>query len=151
MTDNLADRFEQVVDLHGDRPAVITDDATLTYGELERAANRFAHWLRCQGLGPGDRVGLALWNRPEHLVAMLGAFKARAVPVNVNTRYTATELEALLTDADVQLVVHEAELAPIMADAVEGPLLAPRRRRRRARRRPRRLVRRTAGRHQIRR
>ncbi len=120
MTDNLANRFEQVVDLHGDRPAVITDAATLTYADLERAANRFANWLRCQGLAPGDRVGLALWNRPEHLVAMLGAFKAGAVPVNVNTRYTAPELEALLTDADVRLVVHETELAPILAEASVG-------------------------------
>ena len=99
MSGNLADRFEQVVDEHGERAAVDTGTSILTYVELEARANRFAAWLRSVGVQAGDRVGLALWNRVEHLEALLGAFKARAVPVNVNFHYTAPELETLLEEA----------------------------------------------------
>jgi acyl-CoA synthetase (AMP-forming)/AMP-acid ligase II len=117
---NLADRFEQVVDEHGERIAVDTGTSTLTYDELDARANRFAAWLRSVGVQAGDRVGLALWNRVEHLDALLGAFKARAVPVNVNFHYTAPELETLLTDADVRVVVHEGDLTAAIEQAGIG-------------------------------
>ena len=120
MSGNLADLFEEVVDSHGGRPAVDTGSATLTYDELEARANRFAAWLRSVGVQPGDRVGLALWNRVEHLEALLGALKVRAVPVNVNYHYTAPELETLLCDADVRVVVHETDLTATIEQAGAG-------------------------------
>lgn len=116
MTANLADRFEATVDRHADRPALITETTTTTYAELDRSANRFANSLRGNGLGDGARIGLALWNRPEHIAALLGTFKAGAIPINVNTRYTASELGSLLCDAEVRLVVHEPSLTLTLDD-----------------------------------
>ena len=52
------------------------------------------------GVGPGDHVGLYLENCPEYLEAMIACFKIRAVPINVNHRYVADELEYLLDDSD---------------------------------------------------
>ncbi|MBI2704512.1 MAG: AMP-binding protein, partial [Actinobacteria bacterium] len=43
-----------------DRPAVVFGDRQLTYGELEERANRLANWMRSQGVGPGQHVGLYL-------------------------------------------------------------------------------------------
>lgn len=120
MTGSLADRFEAIVDAYGDLDAVDDGDRTITYRELEERANRIAHWLSSLGVAPGDRVGLALWNRAEHLEVLLGAFKAGVVPVNVNCRYTANEVEALLVDADARVVVHEPTLSPTMTQASDG-------------------------------
>jgi acyl-CoA synthetase (AMP-forming)/AMP-acid ligase II len=64
----------------------------------------------------GDHVGLVLRNGHEYLEAMVAAFKLRAVPVNINTRYTAVELRYLLRDAAPAVVIHEPD--------VHGPLEA---------------------------
>lgn len=117
---SLADRFETTVDTYGNLAAIDVGDRILTFDELDARANRVAHWLLDSGLDHGDRVGIALWNRPEHIEMLLGAFKAGMIPVNVNCRYTAVEIEALLTDADARLVVHEATSTLRESVASEG-------------------------------
>ena len=92
-----------------DRTALVVDDRTLTYAELEERANRLADWLAAQGIGPGDHVGCYLYNGPEYVETMLAAFKLRAVPINVNYRYVADELRYLFADADLKALVHDAE------------------------------------------
>ena len=121
---NLADLFEAVVDAVPDREAVVDDDVRLTYAALEDRANRLAHALAAQGIGPGDHVGVWLYNGREYLEAMLAAFKVRAVPINVNYRYVADELRYLFTDADIKAVVHEPDFATTLDDIrADIPLL----------------------------
>lgn len=87
-----------------------------TFAQLEENANRFARHLVSLGVGPGDHVALYLENRPEYLEAMLGAFKIRAVPINVNFRYVESELQYLLHDAGARVVLHERHFrAPLEA------------------------------------
>src|SRR5262245_14474713 len=112
---NLADLFELVVDRVPDRPALVAGDRRLTYGELDERANRFANYLRDVGVQPGAHVGIYSVNRAEWLEAMLGCFKARAVPINVNYRYVADELRYLFDNADLVALVFEAENAPLVA------------------------------------
>ncbi len=64
-----------------------------------------------------DHVALIMRNRPEYVVAMLGSFAARAVPFNVNFRYTLDELVEVLGDATPCAVVVDSEFAPIVAQA----------------------------------
>ncbi|HET8931039.1 MAG TPA: AMP-binding protein [Acidimicrobiales bacterium] len=120
MTASLADRFEAIVDTCAELLAVDTGTTEITFAALDRRANRVANWLRSLGFAPGERIGLALWNRVEHLELLLGTFKAGMIPVNVNCRYTATEAEALLVDAGVPLVVHEPTSTMTMSDASTG-------------------------------
>jgi acyl-CoA synthetase (AMP-forming)/AMP-acid ligase II len=108
---NLADLFECVADAVPERVAVVCGDRRLTYRELDDRSTRLAHVLRSSGIGVGEHVGCYLTNRPEHLEAMLGAYKARAVPVNVNHRYAAGELRYLFTDAALAGVVYESQFA----------------------------------------
>ena len=84
---NIADLFESVVDVIGEREALVLGDRRLTYAELDRRANRLAHHLAAQGIGPGDHVGVQMYNSIEYVETMLACFKVRAVPVNVNYRY----------------------------------------------------------------
>jgi len=116
---NLADLWEVVSDHVPDRTAAVCGDTRMTYRELEARANRLAHWMLDHGVEPDQHVGLYLTNGIEYLEAMLACYKIRAVPINVNYRYVAAELQYLFDDADLvgALVQPEfglrlAEIAP---------------------------------------
>ena len=114
---NLADLFESVVDVVPDQPALVADDRRLTYVALDRRANRLAHHLAAAGVGSGDRLGLQLANGTEYLEAMLACFKIRAVPVNVNYRYVASELGYLYRDAGLVGLVFHSRFAQAVGEA----------------------------------
>ncbi|MEA3075547.1 MAG: 3-oxocholest-4-en-26-oate---CoA ligase, partial [Actinomycetota bacterium] len=115
-TFNLADLFEIVVDaVPPEREALVAGDRRLTYAALDERSNRLASVLRAAGVGPGDHVGLYLFNSTEYVEGMLAAFKLRAVPINVNYRYVAEELRYLFDDADLVAVIHEPSFSPMVA------------------------------------
>ena len=113
-TFNLADLFEIAVDALGDRLAVVAGDARLTYVELDARANRVCQHLVDAGFTTGTHVGVLAWNRVEWLEIMLGAFKARMVPINLNYRYTADEIAYVLDDAGAAVLFAEASFVPLM-------------------------------------
>jgi acyl-CoA synthetase (AMP-forming)/AMP-acid ligase II len=119
---NIADLLECVADAVPGREAVVCRDVRRTYRELDERATRLAHALRDAGVGVGDHVGLYLRNSVEHLEVMVACYKARAVPVNVNYRYVAEELQYLCDDADLVALFHDADTAEHVA-AVHAPLL----------------------------
>ncbi|MFH9296573.1 acyl-CoA synthetase [Streptomyces sp. NPDC017520] len=121
---NLADLFESVVDAVPDREALLYVDhpgtgaeRRLTYAELDAAANRIAHHLIDAGIRPGEHLGLHLYNGVEYLQTVLGALKARIVPVNVNYRYVEEELVYLYQDADLAALVFDGEFDERVAAA----------------------------------
>ena len=107
-TYNFADLWEGVWPLVAEREALVVGPQVSTYAQLAERANRLAHHLRAEGVGVGDRVGLFLRNDAAYIEAMIAAFSLRAVPVNINHRYTGDELGYLLRDSDsVALLAHE--------------------------------------------
>ncbi|WGP08282.1 acyl-CoA synthetase [Streptomyces sp. SH5] len=149
---NLADLFESVVDAVPGREALLYVDhpgtgaeRRLTYAELDTAANRIAHHLIDAGIRPGEHLGLHLYNGVEYLQTVLGALKARIVPVNVNYRYVEEELVYLYRDADLAALVFDGEfdervaaaaprapglrhlvrVGPAATTAAPGPVAAP--------------------------
>ncbi|HEV8574993.1 MAG TPA: AMP-binding protein, partial [Dehalococcoidia bacterium] len=121
---NLADLFEAVVDAVPDRKALVCGDRRLTYRELDERANRLAHHLSENGVGPGDHVGLYLYNGTEYIEGSLAAYKLRAAAININYRYVEEELAYLFDNADLVALVHHREFAPrIAAVASQTPTL----------------------------
>ncbi|MEU9091005.1 acyl-CoA synthetase [Streptomyces sp. NPDC048428] len=128
---NLADLFESVVDAVPEREALVYLDhpgtgaeRRLTYAELDAAANRLAHHLIEAGIGPGEHLGLHLYNGIEYLQTVLACLKARIVPVNVNYRYVEEELVYLYRDADLAALVFDAEFDErVVAAAPQAPKL----------------------------
>ncbi|MGD9753607.1 MAG: AMP-binding protein, partial [Acidimicrobiia bacterium] len=80
---NLADLFEAVADHRGDDLAVVSSTARASYRQLDRLASCWATALAAAGVDTGDRVALMLRNHLDHVAALLGSFKLRAVPLNV--------------------------------------------------------------------
>ncbi|WP_436699787.1 acyl-CoA synthetase [Nocardioides sp. BYT-33-1] len=113
---NIADLFEHAVDAVPDKPAVQVGDRVISFAELEAESNRLAHFLQAQGIGTGDHVGLYAKNSIEHVIALIGILKVRAVAINVNYRYVAGELEYLFDNADLVGLVHDRVYAPLVAE-----------------------------------
>jgi acyl-CoA synthetase (AMP-forming)/AMP-acid ligase II len=120
MAYNIADLFEHTVDSVADREVLVVGDERRTYAQLEARANQLAHHLIAQGIGPGDHIGVYGSNSVEWIEAALAAYKARAVPVNVNYRYVEEELRYLFDNADLKAVVYDRELAPRIAAVREA-------------------------------
>jgi acyl-CoA synthetase (AMP-forming)/AMP-acid ligase II len=120
----LADVYEVVAEACPDRLALVAGDVRLSYAELDARANRIGNALRDAGLDVGAHVAILSWNRAEWIETMLGSYKARLVPINVNYRYVADELRHVLADSDAQaLVVERAFLPTLAVIRAELPLL----------------------------
>src|SRR5207247_7493039 len=120
---NLADLFEAAVDAFGEREYLVAEGKRRTYEEMEARANRLAHHLAAQGVGPGDHVGIYAYNCAEWVEALWAVFKLRAVWVNINYRYVDDELRYLFDNADLVALVYQPEFADrvkAVADVLPG-------------------------------
>ncbi len=116
---NLADVFETVVDSVPERIVLSYEGTQTTYAEMDAQTNQVAHLLAAHGIGANDNVALFLKNSREHVQSLLGLIKIRAVPVNVNYRYTDPELEYIFDNSDsagiiVELPEHQQSLARLL-------------------------------------
>jgi long-chain acyl-CoA synthetase len=92
-----------------DRTYIVYGDERLTYAEAHAHAAAFAHWLAGQGLRPGDRVGLAMRNMPEWLIAYWACVSSGLTVVGLNAWWTAEELAFALRDSTPRIVVCDEE------------------------------------------
>src|SRR5215210_8320479 len=106
---NLADLFENAVDHFGEREYVVANGHRRTYAEMEERANRLAHHLAAEGIGPDDHVGIYALNCVEWVETLWAVFKLRAVWVNINYRYVEGELAYLFDNADLVALVFQRE------------------------------------------
>ena len=87
--------------------AIAAGDRRVTFGELDRRANRASRAFRRAAIGPGDRVGCALRNRVEFFEATFGAARAGAELVPISWRAMHDEVSYLLEDSGARLLVAE--------------------------------------------
>ncbi|MEE4021916.1 AMP-binding protein [Gordonia sp. PKS22-38] len=118
---NLADVFETVADSVPERIALSYEGRQISYAELDSLANQVAHMLSGAGIGAFDNVSLFLKNSVEHVTSLLGLLKIRAVPVNINYRYTNPELRYIFDNSDsraiiVELPEHQRSVAALLPE-----------------------------------
>ena len=116
--------FEAVAARRPEAVAVTGEAGGMTYGELEKRANRLARHLRALGVGPESRVGLCLHPSPELVMAILAILKAGGAYLPLDPGYPRERLAFLLADSRASLVVTRSELAasldgarPVLLDA----------------------------------
>jgi amino acid adenylation domain-containing protein len=109
--------FERQAAATPDAVAVEAGDERLTYGELDRAANRMAHLLRGHGAGPGQLVGLCLARGSSYVVAALGTLKTGAAFLPIDPKHPPARASRILADARPCVLLAEAELAGAYAES----------------------------------
>ena len=95
--------------IYADRPAILDHELTLTWKEYTERIARAAGVLSAMGLEPGQRYGLISKNTFRHAELIYAGYWLGAVPVPINHRLAAPEIQYILNDSDCQLLVVEGE------------------------------------------
>ena len=119
----VADRIEERVARHPHRTFLTYAGRRMSYGELNAASNRVAHWALAQGLRAGDVVALLMENRPEYLCVWMGLAKLGVVTALINTNLAGRALDHALRTADADHLIVGSELVDALASL--GPEPAP--------------------------
>jgi amino acid adenylation domain-containing protein len=98
-----------------DAPAVVGQDASLTYAQLDAAANRIAHALRARGVVRGRPVAVCMERSPELAAALLGVLKAGGAYVPIDPAYPDERIRFMLEDTGAPVVAAQERLAGRMA------------------------------------
>ena len=85
--------------------AAVDSDRAVSYAALAAEAGRVAGWLRARGIRPGDRVIVHLRKGIDEVAAMFGIWKAGAVVVNVNIRWTPAQLAYVARDCRARAAI----------------------------------------------
>ncbi len=109
-TERLDESFAALAGAFPTRVAVRSEGRELTYGELDRRANRLAHHLRGLGVGPESLVGLYVQRSLELPVAILGILKAGGAYVALDPELSGERAAFALEDAAARVLVTERDL-----------------------------------------
>lgn len=108
--DTVVSIFEQQVKKHPNDIALICEDQTLTYNELNRKANSLAHYLMQKGIGANDIVCIMTNRSFETIVCMMAILKAGAAFFNVDPTYPIDRTKYYLEDSKTRYVLTQKEL-----------------------------------------
>jgi aspartate racemase len=103
--------WEAQVAREPERPALVSGEQQLSYGELERRANQWGHYLRAAGVGAETVVGICLRRGLEQVVAVLAVLKSGAAYLPLEASHPPERLELMLRETAAALVITEQALA----------------------------------------
>ncbi len=107
--------------------AIVCEDRSVTYRELEEGANRYARWGVSVGIRRGDVAALLMENRPEYVMAWLGLLKLGAIAALINTNLRGVPLAHSIGVAGARRLILGSELAQSYGEArplIEAPPVA---------------------------
>ena len=104
-TATLVTCFQQHAKRTPDQPAVVCDQQTLTYAELETQANQLAHYLQRQGMAQGMTVGLLMQRSVRMVVSILGILKAGAAYLPIDPAYPTERTTFMVRDGQVAVLL----------------------------------------------
>ncbi|MDD2966481.1 MAG: long-chain fatty acid--CoA ligase [Desulfovibrionaceae bacterium] len=97
--------LDEAAQHYPDRKALIFQNTSYTYRQLQEKAEQCAAALRGLGIQEGDKVGVLLPNLPQTAVAFWGILKAGAIAVMTNPLYQEKELVHHFNDAQVKCLI----------------------------------------------
>ena len=100
-----------------DRSALIMNDETVTYRELDSRTNALANTLLNLGIEPGDRISILMHNSPELLLGWGAAGKIGVTPIAMNYRFKEDELAYIINDSESKALIYAHEFDEVVAAA----------------------------------
>ena len=110
-TKTVVDYFEEQVKKTPDNVALVCENKTLTYKELNEKANSLAHYLRENNVNVGDIVGIMVHRSTEMIVGLLAILKVGACYLPIDPEYPTDRINYILNDSESKtLLVHTSTL-----------------------------------------
>jgi len=99
----------------GDEPAIVDDDGTLGFADVDRLSNAVATILRDRGVGPESPVALLARNSRWFVLSVVALDKVGATVLYMNTGFAGPQLAEVLDREGAELLLHDAEFADAVA------------------------------------
>ena len=109
--------FEEQAARHANEPAVTFEGTTLSYGDLNKRANRLANKLRKLGVGPDVLVAVCLERSAEMVVAVLAVLKAGGAYVPLDPAYPRDRVQFILEDSHAAVAITEEKLLELVGSS----------------------------------
>ena len=114
--ETISARFEEMAELHKDRPAMEYEDGegkivSLSYGELNERANRFSDYLRSQGISADEIVGVLMEDVSKAVISILGILKLGAIYLPIGIGY--------YPDSFIEGIIEDSHMAAVVIGSVE--------------------------------
>ncbi|MCB4424428.1 amino acid adenylation domain-containing protein [Xenorhabdus nematophila] len=106
-----------------DATAIVYGEQSLSYGELNRRANRLAHYLIAQGVRPDARVAVCTERNPRMVIGLLAILKAGGAYVPLDPAYPAERLAYMLDDAAPVTLLTQTDWVDKLSSALPTILL----------------------------
>ncbi|HEY8616573.1 long-chain-acyl-CoA synthetase [Phenylobacterium sp.] len=113
----ICDDLQAAVERFRERPAITFEGRTVTFGEMDAIANRFAHWAKGLGIRRGQTVALFMPNRLEYFCVWYGLSKIGVVTALINNQLAGLPLAHCLNISQANHVIVDAETSPAFAAA----------------------------------
>ncbi len=110
--------FERQCELTPAQTAIVFEDESVTYDELNQLSNRIAHYLLDSEVVPEQRIGICLDRSIAAIAAMFGILKAGAAFVPLDPEFPADRLEYMIDDADISHVICDETYKSILPSSV---------------------------------
>ncbi len=123
-TNLVCDDIEAAVDAWRERRAITMGPRTISYGELDEIANRYAHWAKEHGIRRGETVVLYAPNRVDYLAIWYGLGKVGVATALINNNLAGAQLTHCVEIAAAAHAIVDAETAPAL-QAIQKDLSRP--------------------------
>jgi len=101
---------------YADEPAIIDENGTLTFGELDRRTGAIARGLQEAGVGEGDRVALLCRNHRGFVEALVALSKLGADSLLLNTSFAGPQLAGVMRTERARVIIHDEEFTALLRE-----------------------------------
>ena len=102
-------RFEKEVNKNPDNIAIVASDATLTYGEFNKKANRIANALIKRGIGPKSNVLVMLPRTSDLIASIMGILKAGCAFIPIDLEYPKDRIDYIYTNSQADYIISNTD------------------------------------------
>jgi amino acid adenylation domain-containing protein/non-ribosomal peptide synthase protein (TIGR01720 family) len=103
-------QIDQIAGQSPDKPAVVCEDRSIGYRELNRMSDDLARYLRRRGVDAGMPVAVLLHRSPSWVMAMIGVMKAGGVYLPIDPQYPESRIQFMLEDSGCRLLITDTSL-----------------------------------------
>src|SRR5260221_2935408 len=112
--------FEEQVSKTPHNTAVVFEDKSLTYEELNERSNQLAHYLRKRGVTPDTLVGICVERSLEMVIGILGILKAGGAYLPLDPEYPKDRIRFMLEDAKTSILLTHSHLKDSLPEIPES-------------------------------